>query len=121
LRLSGNGTKSPEIAPGLDSCDFSLLYNIHYFHYSYYMMKYATITEKGQITLPMEIRRALNLEPGKKLNISLQGEKIYITKPVGIEDVREQLQHQMNQKGTGKQTVESGGGWTSHVREKHGG
>jgi AbrB family looped-hinge helix DNA binding protein len=39
-------------------------------------MPYVTMTEKGQITVPVEIRRTLGLKPGKKLNISLEGEDI---------------------------------------------
>jgi bifunctional DNA-binding transcriptional regulator/antitoxin component of YhaV-PrlF toxin-antitoxin module len=84
------------------------------------MTKYTTMTEKGEITLPMEMRRALSLEPGKKLNIVLQGEQIFITKPVDIAEVRKELQEQMARKGTEKQTVEGGDGWTANVRERYG-
>jgi AbrB family looped-hinge helix DNA binding protein len=77
------------------------------------------MTEKGQITLPAEMRRALRLEPGI-LNITLQDEKILISKPVDIEEVRRELREQMAQKGTEKLAVKSGDGWTAHVREKHG-
>ena len=31
-----------------------------------------TITKKGQITIPKEIREALNLEPGKKLDVEFE-------------------------------------------------
>jgi bifunctional DNA-binding transcriptional regulator/antitoxin component of YhaV-PrlF toxin-antitoxin module len=78
------------------------------------------MTEKGQITVPVEMRRALHFEPGKKLSISIQGEHIFISKPVDIAEVRKELQEQMVQKGTDKQTVGSGDGWTANVREKHG-
>jgi AbrB family looped-hinge helix DNA binding protein len=81
------------------------------------MTKYTTMTEKGQITLPVEMRRALSLEPGKKLNIALRGEQISISKPVDIAEVRRELQEQMARRGTEKQTVESGDGWTANVRE----
>jgi AbrB family looped-hinge helix DNA binding protein len=85
------------------------------------MTKHTTITEKGQITLPAEMRRALNLEAGEKINVSLQGERILISKPVDIKEVRRQLQEQMIQKGTEKQTVQNGDGWAAHIKEKHGG
>jgi hypothetical protein len=35
-----------------------------------------------------------------KLNISFEGEHIFISKPVGIVNVRKELQEQMVQKGT---------------------
>jgi AbrB family looped-hinge helix DNA binding protein len=83
------------------------------------MVKYTSMTEKGQITIPAEIRRALKLEKGK-LNITLQDEKILISKPVDIEEVRRELREQMVLKGTEKVAVRSGDGWAAHVREKHG-
>jgi AbrB family looped-hinge helix DNA binding protein len=85
------------------------------------MMKYATITEKGQITLPVEIRRALKLEPGKKLSISLEGENISISKPADIAEVRGLLREQMAKRGTEKKPARSGDGWAAHVREAHNG
>jgi AbrB family looped-hinge helix DNA binding protein len=84
------------------------------------MVKYTTMTEKGQITLPVEMRRALKLEPGRKLNIVLQDEKLLISKPVDIGEVRRELQEQTALRGTEKAAVRSGDGWTAHVREKHG-
>jgi AbrB family looped-hinge helix DNA binding protein len=84
------------------------------------MTKYATVTEKGQITLPAEMRRALNLAPEKKLNITLEGKRIYISKPADIEETRRLLQSEMARKGTTRTRVKSGDGWTSHVKEKYG-
>jgi AbrB family looped-hinge helix DNA binding protein len=78
------------------------------------------MTKKGQITLPVEMRRALNLEPGKKLNITFQDEKLLISKPVDIGEVRRELQEQAVQRETENVTVQNGDGWTAHVREKHG-
>ncbi|MDR2662276.1 MAG: AbrB/MazE/SpoVT family DNA-binding domain-containing protein [Treponema sp.] len=85
------------------------------------MLKYATVTEKGQITLPVEMRRALKLEPGKKLSIILQGQSISISKPADIGEVRELLQKQMTKQGTQKKPVQSGDGWTAHVRGAYNG
>ncbi|MDR2211772.1 MAG: AbrB/MazE/SpoVT family DNA-binding domain-containing protein [Spirochaetaceae bacterium] len=85
------------------------------------MVKYATVTEKGQITLPVEMRRALKLEPGKKLSITLEGQSISISKPADIDEVRELLRRQMAKRGTGKKPARSGDGWTAHVREAYDG
>jgi antitoxin PrlF len=34
----------------------------------------ATVTSKGQLTLPVEVRRRLGIEPGDKVAIALDGE-----------------------------------------------
>jgi AbrB family looped-hinge helix DNA binding protein len=84
------------------------------------MIKYATVTEKGQITLPAEMRHALNLMPGKKLNITLEGEKICISKPADIGETRRLLQAEMARHGTSRTPAGSGDGWTAHAKEKYG-
>lgn len=37
-----------------------------------------TITSKGQVTLPVSIRRRLHLEPGDRLDASVQGDKLLL-------------------------------------------
>jgi AbrB family looped-hinge helix DNA binding protein len=81
-------------------------------------MRYVTMTEKGQITVPVEIRRSLGLLPGKKLNISLNGDDIVIQKPAALEEVRQRLKAEMNGKGTSRVKTESGAGWTAHVEDR---
>jgi AbrB family looped-hinge helix DNA binding protein len=78
------------------------------------------MTEKGQITVPVKIRRFLGLNPGKKLNISLKGDDIVIQKPVDIGDIRTLLKAEIKGKGTGKVRTESGAGWTAHVEDRFG-
>lgn len=41
-------------------------------------MPVTALSSKGQVVIPKEIRAALGLKPGSKLNISLQGEKILL-------------------------------------------
>jgi AbrB family looped-hinge helix DNA binding protein len=81
-------------------------------------MSYVTMTTKGQITVPVEIRRSLGLKPGKKLNISLNGDDIVIQKPVALVEVRQILKAEMNGKGTRRLKTESGAGWTAHVEDR---
>jgi AbrB family looped-hinge helix DNA binding protein len=83
-------------------------------------MRYVTMTEKGQITVPVEIRRSLGLIPGKKLNISQNGDEIVIQKPVALEEVRQLLKAEMKGKGTSGVKTESGAGWTAQVEERFG-
>jgi AbrB family looped-hinge helix DNA binding protein len=76
------------------------------------------MTEKGQITVPVEIRRSLGLKPGRKLNISLNGNDIVIQKPAALDEVRQLLKAEMKGKGTSRVKTESGVGWTAHVEDK---
>lgn len=39
-----------------------------------------TITSKGQVTLPVSIRRQLHLEPGDRLDASVKGDKLLLRK-----------------------------------------
>jgi AbrB family looped-hinge helix DNA binding protein len=98
------------------------LYKVILYHNSYIryieLMSYVTMTVKGQITVPVEIRRALGLLPGKKLNISLKGDDIVIQKPAAVEDVRLVLQEEMKRQGTGGVKTESGCGWEAHVEDR---
>ncbi len=53
-------------------------------------MPTATVTSKGQITIPAEVRKALRLEPGTKIN-SFQartGEYIFRPRTGSIRDLR---------------------------------
>jgi len=41
-------------------------------------MSTATVTSKGQITLPVNIRRALGIERGDRLAFSIRGDKVEV-------------------------------------------
>jgi AbrB family looped-hinge helix DNA binding protein len=43
----------------------------------------ATVAERGQITLPKEVRDALGLTKGTKLTVELEGSRIVLRKDVG--------------------------------------
>lgn len=38
----------------------------------------ATITSKGQTTIPVEVREKLNLKPGDKIRFVMNGDKVYL-------------------------------------------
>lgn len=40
-------------------------------------MQTVTVSEKGQVVIPMQIRRRLGIEPGCQLNFSLEGQVIH--------------------------------------------
>lgn len=43
----------------------------------------ATLTSKGQITLPKPIRQALNVDFGEKLAFDLEGDRVIVTRVAG--------------------------------------
>lgn len=51
-------------------------------------MPRATMTTKGQITIPKAIRDQLNLEPGDRVDFILEGEGLVVMKPATL-DVRD--------------------------------
>ncbi len=70
--------------------------------------------------MPVEMRHALNLTPGKKLQINFDGDTISISKPADIKDVRRILQEEMSKMGTTEIKTQNGDGWTAHVTETFG-
>lgn len=58
-------------------------------------MPTATITSKGQITVPKEIREHLGLEPGDRVNFQIGsgGEVIVEPEPVDIRSLKGMLKH----------------------------
>ena len=52
-------------------------------------MTIAKISEKGQLTLPVEIRKKLNINPGSYLRIAIHGEEIrLIPQPQSLSSLR---------------------------------
>lgn len=58
-----------------------------------------TITSKGQITLPADLRAKLKLLPGRKVNVRLDGKRLVIDAPSDINDVRARNQVLMQRAG----------------------
>jgi antitoxin PrlF len=44
-------------------------------------MSRATVTSKGQITLPVEVRRALRLDPGDAVTFEPSGDGAFVIRP----------------------------------------
>ena len=82
-------------------------------------MYYTTITSKGQLTVPIEFRRALGIVPGQKVSISMADDAILLKNPGGIDAVRVLLQEEMRRKGTLHTVERSGDGWAAHIAQDH--
>jgi AbrB family looped-hinge helix DNA binding protein len=81
---------------------------------------YATITSKGQITLPIAARRALGLHEGQRVVVRVEDRSLVIDAPPDIDDLRRRARAEMEANGTWGLITKSGDGWAAHVKEKYG-
>ena len=76
---------------------------------------YATVTSKGQITLPVAARRALGLHEGQKVCIRIDGESLIIDAPQDLEGVRATILKEAQSKGTWGTVPVAGDGWVERA------
>jgi len=65
-------------------------------------MKLVSVTKKGQVTIPEEVRKKLGIEAGTKLMVESVGEELALLKKVEIVDSLEELQRYCRQLASGK-------------------
>lgn len=80
---------------------------------------YATITSKGQITLPAAARRALGLREGQKVEVRVEGTSLVIEAPPDIETLRQRLRAEGEALGTWGKLPVAGDGWTAHIADAY--
>jgi len=80
---------------------------------------YATVSTKGQVTIPAEIRQAHGISPGRRVGFRVEDGRVSLELPAAIDDVRSTLQQAMKDQGTLGQPYQNGDGWTAHVRAAH--
>ncbi|HRN29880.1 MAG TPA: AbrB/MazE/SpoVT family DNA-binding domain-containing protein [Terrimesophilobacter sp.] len=78
---------------------------------------YATITSKGQITLPVGARRALGLVEGQKVSIRIEGDALVIDAPRDIVATRAKLRAEAIEKGTWGRVPVAGDGWAARAED----
>mgnify|MGYP002724221268 CR=1 FL=1 len=78
---------------------------------------YATITSKGQITLPAAVRRALNLQSGQKLAVTVQNDSVVLNAPRSVQSVRTRLKDEAKKSGTWGHVPVAGEGWASRAED----
>lgn len=81
---------------------------------------YATITSKGQITLPVEARRALGLRQGQKVEVRIEGTSLVIDAPLDIRELRKRARAEAEAAGTWGSVPTQGDGWAAQVTEQYG-
>jgi AbrB family looped-hinge helix DNA binding protein len=86
------------------------------------------VTTKGQVTIPVHLRKKLSIKPGQRLTFSLnKNGNAEIIRPVNIEELQRQNQILLRKRGFTTQKLrrmaeeyKSGDGITAHVLEKYG-
>lgn len=81
---------------------------------------YATITSKGQITLPAAARRALGLHEGQKVGIRIEGDSLVIDRPRSLDSVRAKIREEAEAHGTWGRVPVAGDGWAARAEDCHG-
>jgi antitoxin PrlF len=51
-------------------------------------MLHSTVTKKGQTTIPGEVRQALNIKPGDKLEYAVEGDRVMFRVHPGLRSLR---------------------------------
>ena len=82
---------------------------------------YATVTSKGQITLPIELRRELGIEPGQKVGFRREG-RSFVLEPAGdIETVRGILEATARRNGTWGSVPDTADAWQEAAVNRYAG
>ncbi|MDR0284097.1 MAG: AbrB/MazE/SpoVT family DNA-binding domain-containing protein [Propionibacteriaceae bacterium] len=80
-------------------------------------MTYSTITAKGQVTLPAELRRKLGLRPGARVAIREVQGTVVIDPPPDMTTVRARARAEMEAANTWGTVIESGA-WAGEAAQK---
>lgn len=78
---------------------------------------YATITSKGQITLPAEARRALGLHAGQKVAVSIENDRLIIDRPDDVVALRARIRAEAEKQGTWGTIPHAGDGWAARAED----
>jgi len=76
---------------------------------------YATVTSKGQVTLPVELRRALGIEPGQTVGFRHEGGKTVLEPAGDVQEVRATLERAARRNGTWGQVPDPSAVWRDEV------
>ena len=91
------------------------------------MTYFTTVTSKGQITLPVEFRRAMKVKSGQKLSIKFVDNSVVVSQVANAEDIRERTKQHLNKMGYTPeklqemaQNYQNGDGLAAYAQEKYG-
>ncbi|MDR2348032.1 MAG: AbrB/MazE/SpoVT family DNA-binding domain-containing protein [Bifidobacteriaceae bacterium] len=80
---------------------------------------YSTVTAKGQITLPADVRRRLGFRPGQRVAITADDNGVHIAAPPDLQDLRRRLRAEMSAAGTWQRPLDPAAAWIEDAVERH--
>ena len=81
---------------------------------------YSTVTAKGQITLPAQLRQQFGFRPGQKVAITADEHGVRVEVPPTLEQVRTRIEAQMRANGTwGVPIDDPHQAWVDDAVERH--
>ena len=78
---------------------------------------YATVTSKGQITLPAAARRELGIHSGQRLAIQVERGSLVIDAPKSVSAMRSLLKQEMETARTTGLVPTAGDGWAARAED----
>jgi len=80
---------------------------------------YATVTSKGQVTLPVELRRELGIQPGQTIGFRQEGGRAVLEPAGDVQAVRTMLERAARRNGTWGSTPDPSAVWQDAVVRRH--
>jgi len=80
---------------------------------------YATVTSKGQITLPAQLRRQLRLTPGRKVAVRVEGNSLVLDAPPSLSEIQEELEAAARANGTWGKPYDSDASWAAAAVDRY--
>jgi len=80
---------------------------------------YATVTSKGQVTLPVELRRLLGIEPGQTVGFREEGGRAVLEPAGNVQAVRATLERAARRNGRWGAVPDASAVWQDAVVRRH--
>jgi AbrB family looped-hinge helix DNA binding protein len=81
-------------------------------------IEYSTVTRKGQVTLPVELRRHLGVEPGQRVGFRAEGNHVVIEPAPSLDHARARLQSEAKSAGTWNAHQDNTDAWAQAAADK---
>jgi len=80
---------------------------------------YATVTSKGQLTLPVELRRELGIEPGQTVGFRRTGSQVVLEPAADVDALRSRLERAARTRGTWSTVPDDSTAWQDSAAARH--
>jgi bifunctional DNA-binding transcriptional regulator/antitoxin component of YhaV-PrlF toxin-antitoxin module len=81
-------------------------------------IEYSTITKKGQVTLPVALRRHLGVERGQRVAFHAEAGRVVIEAAPSLDEARRRLRSEAEAAGTWAKPQDPADAWAGAAAEK---